>query len=198
MGLVLIGCEESQVECQAFRGVGRKAFSCDIKPTRGNPEWHYQQDVMEVIPTRNWELIILHPDCTALCVSGNRWYGDGMQYNEKRKKAIVWTVTLWELAKQYSARVALENPVGVIFDYLPNVHYLQPWQFGHGETKKTGFALHGLSPLRPTNIVVGREQKVFRMPPSKTRARDRSVSFRGVAKAMAHQWGAGRCRGFLY
>ena len=187
---VLVGCEESQVVCKAFREQGHEAFSCDIKPTRGNPAWHFQQDIMDIIPLQWWDLIILHPDCTAMAVSGNRWYGKDMPYNDKRKQQISWTLALWGLAKKYSPRIALENPVSVIFKHLPNVFYLQPWHFGHGETKKTGFALHGLEPLRPTNIVDGREQRVWKMAPSKNRKRDRSRTFECVAKAMVEQWGA--------
>ena len=187
---VLIGCEESQVICKAFRDVGIEAYSCDLQPTRGNPEWHYQADIMDVIPTRYWDLIILHPDCTAMAVSGNRWYGRGMPMNHKRDQAVVWTVRLWELAKKHSHRVALENPVSVIFQHLnAPVFYLQPHEHGHGETKKTGFALHNLKPLEPTNKVAGREQRIWKMPPSTTRKRDRSQTFTGVALAIVHQWG---------
>jgi hypothetical protein len=96
---------------------------------------------------------------------------------------------LWELAKKHCDKVALENPVSVIFKYLPNVFYLQPWQHGHGETKKTGFALHGLKPLEPSNIVPGREQRIWKMAPSSTRKRDRSETFQGVANAIVKQWG---------
>jgi hypothetical protein len=144
---------------------------------------------MEVIPTQKWDLIILHPDCSAMAVSGNRWYGKGMPMNEKRYQAIDWTLRLWDLAKNHSDRVALENPVSVIFSYLNPVCYVQPWQFGHGETKKTGFALHNLPPLKPTNIVEGREQRVWKMPPGVNRKRDRSSTFPGIADAIVNQWG---------
>jgi hypothetical protein len=187
---VLIGCEESQVVCKAFRDAGFLAYFCDLQPTRGRAEWHFQQDIMQVIPTRQWDLIILHPDCTAMAVSGNRWYGKGMPLNHKRDEAILWTLELWELAKKYSNKVALENPVSVLFKHIPNVHYIQPYDFGHGETKKTGFALYNLPPLQPTNKVVGREHRVFRMPPSPTRKRDRSRTFEGVAMAMVKYWGS--------
>ena len=109
--------------------------------------------------------------------------------NHIRKRAVKWTLGLWELAINNSQRVALENPVSVIFKYLPNVSYIQPYQFGHGETKKTGFALYNLEPLQPTNNVEGRQQRIFKMPPSPTRKRDRSVTFPGIASAMAQQWG---------
>ena len=188
---VLIGCEESQVVCKAFRDAGHEAYSCDLQPTRGNSEWHWQCDIMTAIPTGQWmwDLIILHPDCTAMAVCGNKWYGKDMPRHNERKKAIEWTLKLWELAKRHSDKVALENPVSVIFSYLPNVHYIQPWQFGHGETKKTGFALHNLEPLRPTNVVSGREHRIWEMPPSPTRKRDRSAMFPGIAAAMVNQWG---------
>ena len=189
MNTILVGCEESQTVTKAFRDAGYEAFSCDLQPTRGNPEWHYQQDIMEVIPLRRWALIILHPDCTAMAVSGNRWYGWEMPMHHKRVSAIVWTLKLWDLAKKHSPKVVLENPVSVLFKHLPNVQYIQPWQFGHGETKKTGLALHGLEPLKPTNIVEGREQRIWKMPPSETRKRDRSKTFDGIAKAFVEQWG---------
>ncbi len=187
--MILIGCEESQVICGEFRKAGFEAYSCDLQPTRGNPNWHFQRDVKELIPTRRWDLIILHPDCTKLAVSGNRWYGAGTPRHNERLEAIKWTLELWELAKKHGSRVALENPVSVIFKYLPNVFYLQPWEHGHGETKKTGFALHNLKPLKPTNIVEGREQRIWKMPPSTTRKRDRSETFLGVARAIVNQWG---------
>jgi len=185
---ILIGCEESQTVCKAFREKGHEAYSCDLKETRGNPDWHIQGDVIEAL-YQGWDLIILHPDCTAMAVSGNRWYGKGMPRNKEREQAVNWTLDLWELAKKHSPRVALENPVSVIFKHLPNVSYIQPWQFGHGETKKTGFALHNLLPLQPTKIVEGREQKVWKMAPGPNRKRDRSKTFPGIAKAMADQWG---------
>jgi hypothetical protein len=185
---ILIGCEESQTICKAFRDSGYEAYSCDIEPTRGNSDWHYQADIMDVIPTRQWSLIILHPDCTAMAVSGNRWYGKNMPRHDERLKAIEWTICLWELAKEYSDKVALENPVSVIFSHL-DAHYIQPYEHGHGETKKTGFSLHNLKPLTPTNQVSGRVQRVWRMPPSPTRKRDRSKTYLGIAQAIVNQWG---------
>lgn len=185
---VLVGCEESQTVTAAFRAAGHEAYSCDLQPTRGNPDWHYEQDIMTVIPSSKWDLIILHPDCTAMAVSGNRWYGRGMPMHDKRIASVEWTLKLWELAKAHCDRVALENPVSVIFSHLPNVHYIQPWQFGHGETKKTGFALHNLPPLKPTDIVDGREQRIWKMPPSPDRKRNRSVTFQGIADAIVDQW----------
>lgn len=184
----LIGCEESGTITGTLRASGVEAYSCDLLPTRGKPEWHYQDDILNVIPMRRWDLIILHPDCTAMAVSGNRWYGKGMPKHQERLEQVKWTLWLWELAKAYSDRVALENPVSVIFKCLPNVQYIQPWQFGHGETKKTGLALHNLPPLKPTKIVAGREQRVWKMPPGPNRKRDRSKTYQGIADAIAAQW----------
>jgi hypothetical protein len=123
-----------------------------------------------------------------MAVSGNRWYGRGMPMHQKRVDSVKWTVTLWNLAKLCSDAVALENPVSVIFKHLPNVQYIQPWQFGHGETKKTGFALYNLPPLQPTNIVEGREARIHKMPPGPDRWKERSKTFSGIAKAMSEQW----------
>lgn len=186
---VLIGCEESQVICSEFRAFGFEAYSCDLQPTRGNAAWHYQMDILELIPSRRWGLIILHPDCTKMALSGNRWYGKGSSKHHERLAALDWTKALWELAKQYSDRVALENPASVIFPVLnAPVCYVQPYEHGHGETKKTGFALHGLPKLLPTNPVPGRDARVWKMPPSPTRKRDRSRSFTGIARAIVQQW----------
>lgn len=186
---ILIGCEESQTVCTLFRLAGFEAYSCDILPTRGNPKWHFQDDVKKVIPTRRWGLIILHPDCTCMAISGNRWYGKGTPGYNDRLKAIDWTVHLWNLSTLFADKVALENPISVVFNHLPNVHYVQPYEHGHGETKKTGFALHNLPPLAPTNLVEGREPRVHRMAPGPNRKRDRSKTYAGIASAMVLQWG---------
>lgn len=192
MATVLIGCEESGVVRRAFRALGHDAFSCDLLPARdGNKSKHFQKDVKEVLRFGYWDLVILHPSCTALALSGNGTYGTGKAKHQERKYATAWTLDLWELAKRSAKRVALENPVGVLFGAMDVVpQYVQPWQFGHGETKKTGFALHNLPPLIPTDIVAGREQRVWKMPPSKTRSRDISETYQGIADAMAKQWGA--------
>ena len=195
---ILIGCEESQVVCKAFRDKGHEAYSCDLIDTRGNPDWHIKGDIMAQLDlyAEPWDLIILHPDCTAMAVSGNRWYGKGMKYHDKREVAVKWTTDLWDEATRVCKRVVLENPVSVIFSQIGPSHYLntkiqyiQPWMFGHGETKKTGFALYGVPELQPTNIVDGREQRVWKMSPGPNRKRDRSVTYQGIAEAMADQWG---------
>ena len=187
MGMkVLIGCEESQVVCKAFRDKGYEAYSCDLIETRGNPDWHIQGDIMDNL--EGWDLIILHPDCTEMAVSGNRWYGKGMKYHNKRLEALDWTHTLWFKAINACDKVAMENPVSVLFKQIKAKQYIQPWQFGHGETKKTGLALYGLPELKPTNIVEGREARVWKMAPGPNRKRDRSKTFDGIAKAMVDQW----------
>lgn len=190
---VLIGCEESGTITAAMRKRGIEAFSCDLLPTRGNPDWHIQGDIMQAVFDRDWSLIILHPECTALSLSGNRWYGKGMPHEDKRSEAIAWTQRLWKRATSTCHHVALENPASVIFQWLkykPRVQYIQPWMFGHGETKKTGLALYRLPELKPTNIVEGREARVHRMPPGPNRKRDRSKTYPGIADAMAEQWGS--------
>ncbi len=187
---VLVGCEESGVVSQAFRDRGHVAWSCDLQPTRGDDNYHIQGDVMDALTlTKRWDLIILHPDCTAMAVSGNRWYGKNMPRHQERIDAVAWTLELWRKALLASDRVVLENPVSVLFKHMDNVQYVQPWEYGHGETKKTGLALHGVPPLRPTDVVEGRENRVWRMPPGPNRKRDRSKTFNGIAQAMADQWG---------
>lgn len=190
---VLVGCEESQVVCRSFRAAGYEAYSCDLQATRGNPAWHMQCDVLEAVASRVWALIILHPDCTKMAVSGNRWYGRGTARHRERLAQVAWTIKLWELAKQNGERVALENPNSVIFPELrregAQVQYIQPHQYGHGETKRTGLALHRLPELKATNNVPGREARVWKMPPGKHRKRDRSTAYQGIADAMVAQWG---------
>ena len=188
---VLVACEESQTVCVEFRKLGHDAWSCDLKPcSGGHPEWHLQFDCVEVIKSDYWDIIIFHPDCTAMAVSGNRWYGKGMEFNYKRIRAIVWTLNTWNIIGQHSKRSCLENPVSVIFSQpeMRNPQYIQPWQFGHGETKKTGLKLRNLPNLEPTNVVGGREHRIWNLPPSKDRKMIRSKTFTGVASAMAFQW----------
>jgi hypothetical protein len=191
---VLIGCECSGIVRDAFREKGHDAWSCDLKPCERGKVVHIRGDVMRAIRECGpWDFIGLHPDCTKMAVSGNRWYGYGTQGYGDRLASIDWTIALWHAAKQCAPRVYLENPVSVVFPELrrlgATVQYIQPWQHGHGETKKTGMALHGLPKLQPSNIVEGREQRIWKMPPSETRKTDRSRTYDGIAQAMANQWG---------
>ena len=188
---ILVACEESQAVCKAFRARGHEAYSCDILPcSGGHPEWHIQGDCVGVIESNFWDIIIFHPDCTFMAVSGNRWYGRGTPGHSKRLQAVRWTLGVWRLICKYSLASALENPVSVIFSEpeLKNPQYIQPWQFGHGETKKTGLYLRNLPKLKPTNIVAGREDRIFKMPPSAERKMLRSKTYAGIAEAMASQW----------
>jgi len=185
---VLIACEESQEVCKAFRAKGHEAFSCDILPcSGGHPEWHIQDDVLKHLDD-GLDLMIAHPPCTRLCNSGVMWL-------EKRN--------LWSDLKQATAffnklknanidKICIENPIPhkyAVKDIGKYTQIIQPWMFGHGETKATCLWLKNLPKLKPTNIVDGREQRLHRLPPSKDRARLRSKTFPGIAKAMAEQWG---------
>ena len=184
---VLIACEFSGVVRDAFASRGHDAWSNDLEPTE-RPGRHLQMDCNAAIASDDWDLIVMHPPCTALAVSGNRWYGRGMPRHAERLAAIEWTVALWQTALDACGRVCMENPVGVL--PMPATQYIQPWQFGHGETKRTGLWLHGLPRLVPTQIVDGRIPRVHRMAPSASRGKDRSRTYAGIAQAMATQWGA--------
>lgn len=181
MGRVLVACEESGRVRDAFIRAGHDATSCDLLPS-DLPGPHIQGDIMDV-DLSQFDLLIAHPPCTHLSVSGNRWYAG----TQERRDAVEFFRYFLDAPV---SRIAVENPVGVISREIRKPdQYIQPWQFGHGETKKTGLWLKNLPPLEPTDIVDGREQRVWRMPPSETRARDRSRTYPGIASAMADQWG---------
>lgn len=183
---VLIACEESQAVCAEFRRIGHEAFSCDILPSSGTmPECHIQQDVREVL-AQPWDMIIAFPPCTDLAVSGSRWFKEKVA--DGRQQASIEFFMLF--ASHPCKRKAIENPVGIMSTrYRKPDQIIQPWQFGHGETKATCLWLTGLPPLVPTDIVEGREQRIWRMPPGPDRAKERSKTYPGVARAMAEQWG---------
>lgn len=187
---ILIGCEESQILCQSFRKAGFDAYSCDLRPTQGDPKYHYQMTIFEVFKKEAWDLIILHPPCTAMCLSGNRWYGKGKPKYEQRLIALDWTKALWKYACKTAPYVALENPANVFFKFLTRVQYVQPWQFGHPVNKLTGFALKGLPYLKPTKIVENSKNLIHNLPPSQNRGRLRSMTFPGIAEAIVDQWGS--------
>ena len=189
---VLVGCEESQKVCQAFRKLGHEAYSCDLIPTRGDPNIHIRADIGNALFCGLWDIIILHPPCTKIAVSGNGTYGTGKPKNYMRTEALKWTKQLWETAKvQARVGVCLENPRGVLWRAIGKcTQEIQPWQFGHGETKATQLWLDRLPTLKPTSIVDGREQRIWKMGPSDTRSRDRSETYQGIADAMAQQWGS--------
>lgn len=180
---VLIACEFSGIVRDAFIKRGHDAISCDLLPTE-KPGAHYQGDVFDII-NNGFDLMIAHPPCTAICLSGNRWYTGTL----KRKLAILFVEELWfsDIPK-----ICIENPVGVLSteSYLGQpTQYIQPWQFGHGETKKTGLWLRSLSPLTAIDIVDGRESRIHKMAPRKDRGKLRSLTYTGIANAMAEQWG---------
>lgn len=179
---VLVACEFSGTVRDAFIARGHEAMSCDILPTECEGP-HYCGDVREVL-ANGWDLMIAHPPCTHLAVSGARWFKDK---RSEQEEALDFVRTL--LAAPIP-RIAIENPVSVISSRIRKPdQIIQPWQFGHGETKATCLWLVGLSPLVPTNIVSGRENRVHRMPPGPNRWRERSRTFQGIAEAMAEQWG---------
>jgi site-specific DNA-cytosine methylase len=180
---VLVACEESQRVCQAFRDKGHEAYSCDILPTSGtHPEWHIQDDVMEHL-NDGWDMMIAHPPCTHLSVSGARWF----KYKGTDQDLALRFVQDLLMAK--TPRICVENPVSIISTRIRKPdQIIQPWQFGHGETKATCLWLKGLPKLQPTNIVEGREARVHKMAPGPNRARDRARTYPGIAEAMATQW----------
>jgi site-specific DNA-cytosine methylase len=190
---VLIACEESQTVCKAFRERGHEAYSCDLQPcSGGHPEWHIQDDAMNVLrhelsTTFNceWDMVIAFPPCTDLSVSGARWFKE-KQADGRQQKSIRFFEFFTLLQNNF---VAIENPIGIMSSlYRKPDQIIQPYQFGHGETKATCLWLKGLSKLQPTNIVDGREGRVWKMPPSQDRAKLRSKTYSGIAKAMAEQW----------
>ena len=180
---VLIACEYSGRVRDAFLALGHDAMSCDLLPTeRDGP--HYRGDVRDVLDD-GWDMMIAHPPCTHLAVSGSRWFKDKVQ---EQAEALEFVEMLMDAP---IPRIAIENPISVISSRIRKPdQIIQPWQFGHGETKATCLWLKGLPKLTPTNVVEGREARVHRMPPGPDRWKERSRTYSGVAEAMAAQWGA--------
>lgn len=179
---VLVACEYSGTVRDAFIAKGHEVMSCDLLPTDVHGP-HYQGDVFDII-NDGWDLMIAHPPCTHLAVSGARWFKD-KQIEQKEALEFVRRLLNASIPK-----IALENPVSIISSKIrkPN-QIIQPWQFGHGETKATCLWLKGLPNLVPTDIVEGREPKVHMMSPGPNRWKERSKTYAGIAKAMAEQWG---------
>lgn len=179
---VLVACEFSGVVRDAFIAKGHDAISCDLLPTE-RPGPHYQGDVLDII-NDGFDMMIAHPPCTHLAVSGARWFKDKQKEQEE---ALEFVSTLMHAS---IAKICIENPVSIISSKIRKPdQIIQPWQFGHGETKKTCLWLKGLPPLTPTDIVEGREARIHKMPPSENRWKERSRTFEGIAIAMAEQWG---------
>ena len=177
-----MACEFSQIVTNEFRKKGHEAFSCDILPTDGNPKWHIQDDVLNHLD-ENWDMMIAHPPCTYLAVSGARWF---KQRKKEQREALDFVQKLMDID---IPRIAIENPISVISSQIRKPdQIIQPWMFGHGETKATCLWLKNLPKLKPTKIVDGREQRIHKLPPSADRWKLRSKTFEGIAKAMAKQW----------
>lgn len=190
---VLIGCEYSGVVRDAFLAKGHDAMSCDLLPT-DKPGPHYQGDVFDIIGD-GWDLAIFHPPCTYMARSGQRWLKDqpplksGKLVGAERRAALAKAIDFFEkLLNAPIPRVCVENPRSFLIPF-PVTQYIQPWQFGHGETKETGLWLRNLPPLVPTDIVEGREARIHKLPPSADRWKIRSETYAGIAQAMAQQWG---------
>jgi len=179
---VLVACEYSGTVRDAFIAAGHEALSCDLLPTDA-PGPHYQGDVRDVL-NDGWDLMIAHPPCTHLAVSGARWFKDKQA---EQAEALDFVRLLLDAPVE---RIALENPISVISSRIRKPdQIIQPWQFGHGETKATCLWLKGLPKLEPTDIVDGREARVHKLPPSADRWKIRSTTYKGIAEAMAKQWG---------
>ena len=183
---VLVACEESQVVTIEFRKLGHEAYSCDIEPcSGGHPEWHFKMDIFKALYSNKWDLIILHPPCTYTALCGNRWYWN----SPLRESGIALCNNSYKVALTLCDMVALEQPKTIMQRYIgKKSQVIHPWEFGHGETKETWLWLHGLQKLIPTNIVDGRENRIWKMPPSKDRQKIRSKTYIGIANAMADQW----------
>ncbi len=180
---VLIACEYSGRVRDAFARRGHYAMSCDLLPTEsyGN---HYQGDVRDVL-CDGWDLMIAHPPCTHLAVSGARWFKDKLQEQEEALEFVRM------LMAAPIVSICVENPISIISSRIRKPdQIIQPWQFGHGETKATCLWLKNLPKLNPTSIVEGREARVHRMSPGPDRWKERSRTYQGIADAMAEQWGA--------
>lgn len=196
---VLVGCETSGIVRRAFAARDHDVWSCDLLPAEDGSNRHIVGDVRDLL-NDGWDLLaVMHPPCTRLCNSGVRW----LNVPPPGKTTDQMHAELREGADLFSAcwnapidRIAVENPVmhrhakALIRNYHAPAQSVQPWQFGHGETKRTCLWLKNLPPLVPTNIVAGREARVHRMPPSPDRWKERSRFYPGIAAAMADQWGA--------
>ena len=207
---VLLGCEESQAVTIEYRRLGHNAYSCDLQECSGGyPEWHIVADILDIINgglftlqngdtvfIESWDIGIFFPTCTFLTVSANKWYKDqpprksgtlvGAERRAAREEAIDFFMRLYNCK---IPKVGIENPIGVMSSrFRKPDQVLQPWMFGHGETKATCLWLRNLPKLTPTNIVEGREQRMHLLPKTKDRAKLRSKTYKGIAEAMVNQW----------
>ncbi len=181
---VLVACEFSGTVRDAFSARGHDTWSCDLLPTE-RPGNHFENDLFAVT-SLDWDMVIAFPPCTDICVSGARHFA-AKKADGRQQCGIDFFLAVTEIQCQ---KLAIENPIGIMSrHYRKPDQIIQPWQFGHGETKATCLWLKGLPKLIPTNIVEGRESRIHRMAPGPNRARERSRTFEGIAKAMAEQWG---------
>ncbi len=198
---VVVVCEREGKLRSRLRELGHDAWSCDLEPAADGSPFHFQDDALKVIGKQQWDLMVAHPPCTHLSLSGARWcadhwvknknkgdwWWDGTEKRRLRKLALIFFRKLLEFKK--IPRRVLENPMSIASTHIaPKDQVIHPWQFGHGETKETWLWLRGVQPLAPTGIVEGRENIVFNMTPSPERSRLRSVTYDGIADAMALQW----------
>lgn len=182
---VLVACEFSGAVRSAFRQRGHDAWSCDLLDAEDQSSYHIRADALATAYTLTWDLMISHPPCTHLAVSGARWFKDKRLEQEQALEFVR------KLLDAPIPHIALENPVSIISSRIRKPDQIvQPWMFGHGETKATCLWLKNLAPLKPTNVVDGRVARVHRMAPGPDRWRERSRTYEGIARAMAEQWGA--------
>ena len=187
---VLIACEFSGVVREAFRKKGHNAWSCDLLGAEDNSLYHIKDDILNVIHYEGkgkWDLMIAHPPCTYLAVSGARWF------KNRQIEQINALSFVKRLMRADVDKICIENPISVISSKIRKPDQIvQPWMFGHGETKATCLWLKNLPKLKPTNIVEGREPRVHYESPGKDRWKNRSRTLQGIAEAMADQWGMSR------
>jgi hypothetical protein len=189
---ILVACEFSGIVRDAFRKKGHDTISCDLlpskKPSPDGWDCHYRGDVLELLndPQYAFDMMIAFPPCTHLAVSGARWFKE-KKIDGRQQAGIDFFMSLVNAPVE---KIAIENPIGIMSThYRKPDQIIHPWQFGHGETKATCLWLKNLPKLQPTNIVKGRENRIHRMPPSKDRGQLRSITYQGIADAMAEQWG---------
>lgn len=184
---ILIACEESGVVRDAFTRGGHEAMSCDLQPSRtaGN---HYQGDVRDVLHYP-WDMMIFHAPCTHICVSGAKHFA-AKRLDGRQQSGVSFFMELWRHGEKHIEFMVAEQPVGILSTLFRKPdQIIQPWQFGHGETKGTCLWLQNLPLLVPTNVVDGREARIHKMAPGPDRAKERSATYQGIADAMASQWG---------
>jgi hypothetical protein len=193
---ILIACESSGTVREAFRRRGHEAWSCDLLPADDNSKFHIQGDCLEAIyggvcgrpRCCPWDLVIAHPPCTHLASSGARHFA-AKRADGRQQEGINLFMSVVKTCETSVESWAIENPIGIMSKiYRKPDQIIQPWMFGHGETKATCLWLHNLPRLVPTNIVEGREARIHRLPPSPDRWKIRSKTFQGIADAMAAQW----------